>query len=58
DRKSSFKQIKASIPRNSIFGPELFNTYLNDISTFPKTKIQRYTDDTIIHGYSFNGISY
>jgi hypothetical protein len=45
---SSFYPIKAEVPKDSDFSPDLFNVYTDDIPKTLNTVRATYADDTVI----------
>ena len=52
--KSSIKQVRAGVLRDSILGPMLYNIFTNDIPISNKTQLAIYADDTAVYSSSWS----
>ena len=46
---SKWHPMKAGVPQGSVLAPKLYNIYMSDIPTHPRTKVAQYADDTAIY---------
>lgn len=54
DTISTTKHIHVGVPQGSVLAPTLFNIYINDTPSFPKTNLGMFADDMAIYAHSFS----